>query len=216
MSNPFTPPSLDLPAFTCPHSNCGVYALQERLEPWRHIGQGNFQSATRQFTFSLCQHCKQIGIWDREKLIFPSSLPAPVAHSDMPPDVAKDYEEAREVLSSSPRSAAALLRLSVQRLCIVLGEDGKNINDDIGSLVTKGLSPHVQRALDIVRVVGNEQVHPGTLDVRDNPEIALKLFALVNFIVDDQISKPKAIAELYTQIPPAKLKGIEDRDKIKP
>lgn len=134
----------------------------------------------------------------------------------MPAEVAEDYNEATEVLSSSPRSAAALLRLCVQKLCIVLGEKGAKINDDIGSLVAKGLSPHVQKALDIVRVVGNEQVHPGTLDVRDNPEIALKLFALVNFIVDDQISKPKAIAELYTQIPPAKLKGIENRDKTKP
>ncbi len=134
----------------------------------------------------------------------------------MPADVTKDYDEAREILLSSPRSAAALLRLCVQKLCIVLGEKGDNINEDIGSLVTKGLSPHVQRALDIVRVVGNEQVHPGTLDVRDNLEIALKLFALVNFIVDDQISKPKVIAELYTQIPTPKLKSIENRDKIKP
>lgn len=103
----------------------------------------------------------------------------------MPTDIAKDYREARSVFNPSPRSAAALLRLCVQKLCIELGEPGKNINEDIGSLVAKGLSPKVQKALDVVRVVGNEQVHPGTLDVRDNPEIAAKLFALVNFIVDD-------------------------------
>jgi len=51
--------------------------------------------------------------------------------------------------------------------------------------------------------------------VRDNPEIAAKLFALVNFIVDDQISKPKLIDELYQKIPDDKLKGIKDRDKPK-
>ncbi|WP_217897018.1 DUF4145 domain-containing protein [Granulicella rosea] len=151
-----------------------------------------------------------------QKMIYPATLTAPAAHADTPTDIAKDFDEARSVLASSPRSAAALLRLCVQKLCIVLGEPGQNINADIGSLVAKGLSPHIQQALDIVRVVGNEQVHPGTLDVRDNPEIALRLFALVNFIVDDQISKPKAIAELYAQLPPSKLNGIANRDKTKP
>jgi hypothetical protein len=130
----------------------------------------------------------------------------------MPQDVAKDYEEARR---QSPRSSAALLRLCVQKLCVVLGEPGENINADVGRLVAKGLPLRVQQALDIVRVVGNEQVHPGTLDVRDNPEIAQKLFKLVNFIVEDQISKPKMLEELYQQLPTAKLDGIEARDKPK-
>jgi hypothetical protein len=100
----------------------------------------------------------------------------------------------------------------VQKLCADLGEQGKNINDDIAALVEKGLPLEVQQSLDIVRVVGNEQVHPGTLDVRDNPEIAAKLFALINFIVEDRISRPKAIAELYGQLPPDKLDAIKKRD----
>jgi len=212
MSIAFTPPELQLDAFTCPYPNCSVYALQEKLEVWRQLDNHIFQRSMRQFTFSVCQHCQQLGIWEGQILVFPHSLSAPVAHIDMPADVMKDYDEAREVLGSSPRSSAALLRLCVQKLCITLGEKGDNINADIGSLVTKGLPPNVQKALDIVRVVGNEQVHPGTLDVRDNPEIAAKLFALVNFIVDDLISKPRVIAELYSQIPEPKLKSIENRD----
>lgn len=165
---------------------------------------------------ALCSHCGQVSLWVRDLMAWPTAKTAPLAHADMPLDIAKDYEEARSVLASSPRSTAALLRLCVQKLCIELGEPGKNINDDIGNLVTKGLSPMVQQALDVVRVVGNEQVHPGTLDVRDSPEIAAKLFALVNFIVDDQVSKTKLISELYGAIPPEKLKGIADRDKPKP
>jgi hypothetical protein len=134
----------------------------------------------------------------------------------MPDAIAKDYEEAREVLGVSARSSSALLRLCVQKLCVELGEPGKDINKDIGSLVGKGLSPKVQQALDIVRVVGNEQVHPGTLDVRDNPEIAQHLFALVNFIVEDQIAKPKLIEALYSKLPETKIEGIQQRDKQKP
>ena len=149
-------------------------------------------------------------MWVHEKLVWPMLNSAPVAAADMPAEIARDYEEAREVLSVSPRSAAALLRLCIQKLCVELGKKGKYVNDDIGSLVAKGLSPMVQQALDIVRVVGNEQVHPGTLDVRENPEIAAQLFALVNFIVEGRISKPKSIRALYDKMPAEKLKGIEE------
>src|SRR4051812_34965142 len=103
-----------------------------------------------------------------------------------------------------PRGAAALLRLSIQKLCKQLGEKGKNIDEDIASLVSKGLNPRLQRSLDIVRVIGNEAVHPGTLDLRDDKETALKLFGLVNLIVDAMISQPKREDELYEDLPVAK------------
>lgn len=132
----------------------------------------------------------------------------------MPANIVADYEEARLIATASPRSAAALLRLCIQKLCKEIGEPGKNINDDIASLVSKGLPVIVQQALDIVRVIGNEQVHPGTLDLRDDPEIANELFGLVNFIVENQIAQPKAIKELFERLPEAKRKAIEQRDAI--
>ncbi|WP_424033423.1 DUF4145 domain-containing protein [Methylocella sp.] len=49
----------------------------------------------------------------------------------------------------------------MQKLCVELGEKGKNIDDDIANLVKKGLSPELQQALDILRVIGNEAVHHG-------------------------------------------------------
>lgn len=216
MTTSYKGPECDAPAFTCP--SCHVFAKQEWMRPYDFIA---LHAAFRAIDYSSlqlasCQHCGRMSVWCAGALIFPSNLPAPPVHADMPLDIAEDYEEARKVLASSPRSAAALLRLCVQKLCISLGEKGENINTDIGNLVAKGLSAQVQQALDIVRVVGNEQVHPGTLDVRDNPEVAEALFSLVNFIVDDRISKPKIIEALYSQLPDSKLKGIEARDKPKP
>jgi hypothetical protein len=62
-------------------------------------------------------------------------------------------------------------------------------------------------------VVGNNQVHPGTLDVRDDPSMATMLFMLINLIVEDRISRPKQIEELHQKLPETARKQIEDRDK---
>jgi Domain of unknown function (DUF4145) len=130
----------------------------------------------------------------------------------MPDAIRPEYEEARAVLSSSSRSSAALLRLAIQKICIELGLSGKNLNDDIGELVKQGLSIQVQRSLDIVRVVGNNQVHPGVLDIRDDASMATLLFELVNIIVEDRIARPKHIAALFEKLPETARKQIEERD----
>jgi len=135
----------------------------------------------------------------------------------MPEAVRIDYEEAYKVFLISSRRVSALLRLAIQKLCQELGEKGHNINDDIKSLVRKGLPEHIQQALDIVRVVGNESVHPGELNVQDDPVLAHRLFELVNEIVDNRIRKTKTkkvISDIYQALPKSKLDGITTRDKI--
>ncbi len=79
-------------------------------------------------------------------------------------------------------------------------------------MVRKGLAPTVQKALDVVRVVGNDAVHPGQINLNDTPEIAGSLFKLLNYIVEDRITRPKEIDELYSSLPEDKRRWIEDRD----
>jgi hypothetical protein len=147
-------------------------------------------------------------------MIFPLTSTAPFPNQDLPEDIKRDFEEARQIQSLSPRGSAALLRLCIQKLCIHLGENGKNINKDIASLVSKGLPAKVQQALDIVRVVGNNAVHPGQIDLKDDVEIANSLFGLVNLIGDVMITQPKHIEEMYnTVLPDSHREAIEKRDK---
>ena len=61
----------------------------------------------------------------------------------------------------------------------LLGEKGKKIDDDIASLVRKGLEPDIQQALDVVRVTGNNAVHPGQIILEDDKATAVALFELV-------------------------------------
>jgi hypothetical protein len=145
-------------------------------------------------------------------MIFPSSGTAPLPHADMPDDVKADFIEAREIVARSPRGAAALLRLCVQNVMPHVGEKGKNINDDIKSLVAKGLPVQVQQALDSVRVIGNNAVHPGEMSFKDNPAVAQALFGLVNFIVERMIEQPRRLESLYNSLPPSTLNAIEKRD----
>jgi hypothetical protein len=98
-----------------------------------------------------------------------------------------------------------------------LGEKGANINDDIGTLVSKGLPVMAQQALDYCRVVGNNAVHPGEIEINDTPDIAQRLFEMVNFIVEDRIARPREIADLYRKLPEESRKAIERRDgKVPP
>ena len=131
-------------------------------------------------SFSQCIHCKDIAIWIYDRLVWPQQSKAPLPNPDLPTDIQADYEEAGAILALSPRGAAALLRLGIQKLCKHLGGKGKNINDDVALLVKNGLPKQVQQALDSIRVIGNDAVHPGQLDLRDDSGTAERLFKLVN------------------------------------
>jgi hypothetical protein len=163
---------------------------------------------------SHCYSCHDITIWKHNVILYPPTRYEVEANSDLPDDIRADFEEARSVLELSPRSAAALLRLCIQKLCKYLGEPGKNLNDDIGVLVKKkGLDPRVQKALDIVRVVGNNAVHPGELDLSDDRETSAKLFELVNRIAFDMITHPKEVDALFAEkLPQGAKDQIAKRD----
>jgi hypothetical protein len=145
-------------------------------------------------------------------LIYPLKLTSPLPHKDLPESCKSEYDEARHVLPFSPRAAAALLRLCIQKLCKELGASGESINKDIGELVKNGMDSRIQKALDVVRVTGNNAVHPGTMDLTDDDELVNKLFKLVNLIVEEMITKPKEIDTLYGALPETARLAIEKRD----
>jgi hypothetical protein len=206
-------PEFNKGAFTCPH--CDVYASFSWLSA-KELRDGRWY-ADNDLHIATCGHCKGRVVWFVDQgshMLWPFGIEnAPLPHEEMPEDVKADYIEARSICKLSPRGAAALLRLAIQKLCVHLGEKGKNINGDIGSLVEKGLPIQIQKALDAVRVIGNNAVHPGELRIDDQPDVASALFGLVNLIVDNRIAEPKRIQSLYDALPENARLEIEKRDR---
>lgn len=213
MSRDYSPPVYEAERFHCPFPKCGAFAHMS----WRQIANDVFtaECASCDGKSIWRQYLKKSGISIQKAgaLLYPIATLAPHHHPDLPEHIQSDFEEARLICAQSPRAAAALLRLCVQKLCNHLLDKEGDINTQIGELVKKGLPVKVQKALDSVRVIGNESVHPGTMDLNDTPELALALFRLVNLIVQNCITDPNEADDIFGSLPANKIKGIENRDK---
>jgi hypothetical protein len=206
----YKPPAFQQPGFSCPL--CNAFAKQTWQQMFRqHPTSGQMQPVPG-LLLAVCDHCFQFSIWLNNLMVFPNVSTAPLPNSDLPEEVKRDYEEARDIMARSPRGAAALLRLAVQKFCKHLGENGTNLNSDIAELVKKGLPVRVQQALDAVRVIGNNAVHPGQIDITDDQDMASRLFELVNIVCDYMVSQPKRIEEVYGKLPTAQKDAIRERD----
>ena len=94
-----------------------------------------------------------------------------------------------------------------------LAPDEPDLNSAIGALVKNGLPETIRKAMDSLRVIGNEAVHPSEIRLDDKPNTLNVLFVLLNAVVDNQIAQPATIAEIYDLLPDNKRAGIDARDK---
>lgn len=220
MTAPYEEPALNKTAFNCPF--CNAYATFQ----WSDVTATFPKEQTKiEYKAAQCVRCQKWTMWTYEikdrnsfggiwvgSLVCPLKLTSPLPHKDLPASCKSEYDEARHVLPFSPRASAALLRLCIEKICKELGASGKDLNGNVGELVKKGLDPRIQKALDVVRVTGNNAVHPGTMDLADDNELVNKLFKLVNLIVEEMITKPNEIDSLYEALPGSARQAIERRD----
>ena len=154
------------------------------------------------------------------RMVYPTAVTAPAAPADLPEDCHADYDEARRILDISPRAAAALLRLVVERLCRGVCEaaepgygEGKMLHELVAQMVARGMPATVQRAFDRLRVIGNDDVHPGRLDIGDDIDTARRLFGLVEVVVVQTITQPRKIADLNGTSSMASVSVMASRDR---
>lgn len=225
----YVAPTFKLDAYHCPH--CGVYSYMKWSVLFTNVEEVDNMQYTH-FLSATCSCCSEQNIWKVSNyvtprhdlllsardgtIIYPDSSIVSEPSKDMPDDVKKDYLEAASIYQKSPRGAAALLRLGLQKLCKYLGAEGKNINTDINTLAQDDkISKQLIKAADIVRITGNNAVHPGTINDEDFDNIAIKLFDLLNIIVRQGITEPKEVDELFNKMPEGPRQAAESRGKPK-
>ena len=201
--------------FACPVCSATSICDIEYMSIQRHMSTTTYML--------VCRACGQGSVWkqlNRKKnyhydlsLIDPIIPDAPAPSEDMPGDVKTDYEEARSVVNYSPRAAAALLRLALQKLCRYLGEPGEHIDTDIRSLAKKPeFGERLIRAADTLRIAGNNAVHPGEMSEDDIDDVAKGLFRLLNLIVSEGITQPNRWDAMYEALPEKPRKAAEKKD----
>ena len=80
----------------------------------------------------------------------------PMSHK-FPAGIRARYEDAHRV--SDPGSACLLLRAVCEDLCREKGVPGNGLHEMIGNLESAGASPRLVKALDAIRVIGNNAAH---------------------------------------------------------
>ena len=207
-------PQYELTNFNCPYCNAFAHQQSYKLLQQRGI---QYYDVPNDAKITFCYSCKKSSFWIDRQMVYPKLVTQPIAHYDMPENVKELYNEARLVCELSPRSAATLLRVSLERLVEYLGFKTGNLNQRISNLKSKGLSEKIINSLDIVRIYGNDGAHNNemNMDGKDSSEIVNKLFWLVNVIVEKVITEPKVIDGIYLQLPETKKDAIGNRDRIK-
>ena len=211
MLSHYTVPEFGLESFNCPHCN----AFAEQYWYKLHGFNGTSNVVDTYFQASQCHHCRKFIFWQDNKIVYPTSGIAQLPNPDMPEVIQKDYLEARDIVFKSPRSACMLLRLCVEKICNDKSAKGKSLNDKIGDLVNKGLDSKTIEEFDVIRIIGGQAVHPLTIKLDDDVDLAKALFNIINHIVQKLYTDEKEFKRIKKLIPKSKKTAIKKRDTNK-
>ena len=167
---------------------------------------------------SRCYNCKGFTVWVRDRLVFPVRGDEPpdvvevdfeevaedvqetaedVQHGDEHvqdnaedvEEVSEDFEEAAAILNKYPRAAAALIRICIQNMMPLLKQTGKNLDENISSLLRKGLEVQIQQAMDVLQVIRRNPGQESHVDLRDETAIATRMFESLKEILERRMLK---------------------------
>ena len=71
----------------------------------------------------------------------------------------------------------------------LLKETGKSLDENISSLVRKGLEAEIQQAMDVLQVIWRNPGHESHVDLRDETAIATRMLELLKEIIERRMLK---------------------------
>jgi hypothetical protein len=104
-------------------------------------------------------------------------------------EVSEDFEEAAAILNKFPRGAAALTRICIQKMMPLVKENAKNLDENISSLVRKGLEVEIQQAMEVLQVVRKSPLQTTEFDLKEENETVKKFFNSLERILERRMLK---------------------------
>jgi hypothetical protein len=159
-------------------------------------------------TVVVCRQCSHSSVIVQSPdgistIVYPLTFVGPSPATGMPDGVRRLFDDARAVGRQSPRAAVALMRVALERLVPGAG----TLHTRITSIAT---GAHVQRSMDLVRVIGNAALHDDEkVDFDPGPDVAVKLMELMNILIDVHLQE-RPIQELRSIVPAE----ISDRARL--
>ena len=151
-------------------------------------------------SISYCFNCNEMCLWVYDQLVWPRRIADPEPKLHVPLNVRRECEEAGQTLEASPRGAAALLRLAIEKLCKELGMSDDGLKGDIALFVREDIDARVQKVLDAARIIENNAVRPSPIGPGDDRATAETLSGLVNLICEKMIMEPRHLQAMYTKL----------------
>lgn len=151
----------------CPH--CGI----NFHENWYHGVFAHHGNRTEwNYKTARCPNCKKLTILvDKDGDIDAARMVVPIANSrgliskSVPKDIAKDFDEACNVLPISAKASAALSRRCLQNILNNFGYAARDLAKQIDGLLNeadarKAVPLNLHQTIDAIRNFGNFSAHP--------------------------------------------------------
>ena len=216
-------PEFGRTSFDCPRCNAYAKQTREKLTWDTFIGPVEVFDEKRDgsdvtkplpagFWSSVqCSACDDYSIWRDKVLIYPRASGIAPPASDMPPEVAILYNEARDVMAVARRAGAALARATLEHLLKSLDDTQPkraNLADRIDAVHGK-VSSSLGEMLTVIRHVGNQALHGSGIPddavvlILDETQTELVdlIFESINELVDELVTKPKASKRFLSLVP---------------
>ena len=100
------------------------------------------------------------------------------------PLVEEDFEEAAAILNKSPRGAAALMRICIQKLLPLLKDNGTDRSHYDSALMRKGLEVEIQQAMEVLQVLQSDSAQLTTFESQEDKEMAFRIIDSLTAILE--------------------------------
>ena len=111
-----------------------------------------------------CNLCGKIIIIIDNSIVYPINISRKIAPEEVPPDIAKDYNEACLIENLSKNASAALARRCLQNMLHEQGINKKSLFDEINEAIEK-IPDEFGDCLHLVREFGNFGAHPNKSEI---------------------------------------------------